>query len=249
MEVYECIKKRRSVRWFKDEPVPDELVEKILDAARLAPSAGNRQEWAFIVVKDREVKRKLMEAVVEIQKSLYIMWRRLELGGPQLEYLAGELSKMTGRKITVKNIQEQKDLSVLLDQFTDLGVGNMFNAGLVVAAYVNSVEGTYPDISNSFDAGAAMENMLLTATAYGFGSLWAGGFVREQTKSEYKPVGTAIHAFYRDKISEVLGVPKEMTLVSLVFVGKPAVEPPAPPKKPLEEVAFIDRYGNRWKKG
>jgi nitroreductase len=50
---------RRSIRKFRPDPVPDELILKVLDVARYAPSARNSQPWVFIVVKDPEVKRKL----------------------------------------------------------------------------------------------------------------------------------------------------------------------------------------------
>ena len=62
MTVYEAIKSRYSVRAYKNEPVPEEKLHKILDAARLAPSARNRQEWKFIVVRDKVTRRKLAEA-------------------------------------------------------------------------------------------------------------------------------------------------------------------------------------------
>ncbi len=50
---------RRSIRKFKDGPVPDDLILKILDSARFAPSAKNSQPWEFIVVKDEVIKEKL----------------------------------------------------------------------------------------------------------------------------------------------------------------------------------------------
>ncbi|MBC7113398.1 MAG: nitroreductase family protein [Candidatus Methanomethyliales bacterium] len=53
MDVLEAIKARRSVRSYKEDPVPDDLIEKILDAGRWAPTGGNIQPWRFIVVKDR----------------------------------------------------------------------------------------------------------------------------------------------------------------------------------------------------
>lgn len=56
------IKNRRSVRSYEDKPVSDDLIEKILDSARYAPSAGNRQPWEFIVVKNKDMKNKLIEA-------------------------------------------------------------------------------------------------------------------------------------------------------------------------------------------
>jgi nitroreductase len=50
----ELLTKRRSIRRYKDKPVPRESIVKMLEAARIAPSAGHRQPWHFIVVQDRE---------------------------------------------------------------------------------------------------------------------------------------------------------------------------------------------------
>lgn len=52
MEFIQVIKNRRSVRKYKNDPIPDEILNKILESARLAPSGGNSQPWHFIVVKD-----------------------------------------------------------------------------------------------------------------------------------------------------------------------------------------------------
>lgn len=62
MDVFEAISKRRSIRKYKNTPVDDEKLEMILEAARIAPSAANRQEWKFIVVKNKETREKLVEA-------------------------------------------------------------------------------------------------------------------------------------------------------------------------------------------
>ena len=59
MEFDKVLKKRRSVRKYKDDPVPREAVLKVLEAARIAPSAAHRQPWHFIVVEDAEVRGKL----------------------------------------------------------------------------------------------------------------------------------------------------------------------------------------------
>jgi nitroreductase len=61
MEFYEVIRTRRSVRSFKPDPIPEDVLERILDAARIAPSGSNRQPWLFILVRDSEVKRRLAE--------------------------------------------------------------------------------------------------------------------------------------------------------------------------------------------
>lgn len=62
MQVLEVIRRRRSIRRYKPVPVEEEKIRRVLEAARLAPSAANRQPWKFIVVKDPEIKEKLREA-------------------------------------------------------------------------------------------------------------------------------------------------------------------------------------------
>ncbi|MEM2322245.1 MAG: nitroreductase family protein [Candidatus Bathyarchaeia archaeon] len=62
MDVFEAIQKRRSVRAYEPTPVPRETLKRVLEAARLAPSAGNIQPWHFIVVTDAEKRRQLAEA-------------------------------------------------------------------------------------------------------------------------------------------------------------------------------------------
>lgn len=62
MEIYDLIKLRKSVRSYLPRDVEDEKLTRVLDAGRRAPSAGNRQEWRFIVVKDKETRQKLLGA-------------------------------------------------------------------------------------------------------------------------------------------------------------------------------------------
>ena len=59
MEFLDIIKKRRSIRKYKPEPVSDEDIEYVLNAARLAPSAHNWQCWKYVVVKDKETREKI----------------------------------------------------------------------------------------------------------------------------------------------------------------------------------------------
>jgi len=60
MEVFECIKTRRSIRKYKPEPVPQDKLMQVLEAGRIAPSAGNRQPWKFVVVTDPDTRCKLV---------------------------------------------------------------------------------------------------------------------------------------------------------------------------------------------
>ncbi|MFW6159230.1 MAG: nitroreductase family protein [Planctomycetota bacterium] len=62
MDVMEAIQKRRSVRNYEDRPVEEETLQAVLEAGRLAPSARNLQEWRYVVVRDPELRAKLVDA-------------------------------------------------------------------------------------------------------------------------------------------------------------------------------------------
>lgn len=59
METYECILTRRSIRKFKDKPVPKDFVTRILEAAMHAPSAGDEEPWHFIIINDKQTLEKV----------------------------------------------------------------------------------------------------------------------------------------------------------------------------------------------
>ena len=62
MELKEAIRKRQSIRDYEDRPIPEDKLTRVLEAARLAPSASNRQPWKFIVVKEKERRQELAQA-------------------------------------------------------------------------------------------------------------------------------------------------------------------------------------------
>lgn len=62
MDIYKVINIRRSIRNYKPDPIPEETLTKILEAARLAPSGKNGQPWRFVIVREAELKEKLVSA-------------------------------------------------------------------------------------------------------------------------------------------------------------------------------------------
>jgi len=61
----ELVKKRRSIRRFKPEPIPDEYIDKIIEAARWAPSGFNTQPWEFVIVRDKVLKDNIVKIIDE----------------------------------------------------------------------------------------------------------------------------------------------------------------------------------------
>jgi nitroreductase len=62
--IWEVFQKRRSVRKFKSDPVPDTKIKQIIDAARMAPTSGNQQPWKFLVIRDKKVINQMLEACI-----------------------------------------------------------------------------------------------------------------------------------------------------------------------------------------
>ncbi|MFP4400118.1 MAG: nitroreductase family protein, partial [Desulfonatronovibrio sp.] len=61
MDVMDALFTRRSIRKYKDKPVADEQVKTILEAAMMAPSAGNAQPWQFVICRDKETMARIKE--------------------------------------------------------------------------------------------------------------------------------------------------------------------------------------------
>jgi FMN reductase (NADPH) len=66
----ELLKSRRSIRAYKPDPIPDEYIQKIIEAARWAPSGGNSQPWEFIVIKKKELKDRIADLFIKSLDSV-----------------------------------------------------------------------------------------------------------------------------------------------------------------------------------
>ena len=85
--IIDLLKSRRSIRAYKPDPIPDEFVQKIIEAARWAPSGGDSQPWEFIVIKKKEIKDRIADLFLESIKPYRQaeLTREKELRIPALE--------------------------------------------------------------------------------------------------------------------------------------------------------------------
>ncbi len=84
MEAYEAIVTRRSIRKYTSEPVSDDVVKQLMDAAMAAPSAGNEQPWQFVVIRDR--------AVLDALPTVHPNFRHAQ-AAPMAVLVCGDLEK------------------------------------------------------------------------------------------------------------------------------------------------------------
>lgn len=151
------IRSRRSCRKFKPDPIPDEWVEKILEAGRWAMSGANGQPWEFIVIKDQATKDKIAGFSVEHRQRTYQIERTRteELRQPGFRQMHAETPPLKSAPVVIAVVGDRRTLqaSVLYGNF-------IAGEGGFGAPY-------YKNMAN------ATQLMCLTAASLGLGAQWS----------------------------------------------------------------------------
>lgn len=190
----DTIKERRSIRKYKAQSVEKEIIDEIIRAGALAPSAKNRQPWRFIVYRERS-KDDLLDAM---EKGLL-----RERDGSAL--LPSSKDGLPDAFNTLNIMREAPVLIVILNAngrspFKDIGSDDRIT-----------------EMCDSLSIGAAVENMLLTATELGVGSLWI-----------------ANTCFAYNELEKHIGTTHQ--LVGAVSLGYADETPSQRPRKCLEDI-------------
>ena len=139
---WEVVKTRRSIRQFKSDPVPEEHLLKIIDAARMAPCAGNEQAWKFIMVQDKKLIEALKNECVK-----------------NIEARLKEHSNLSGEALK-EEVQKQVDQWV---------TGRLSAPAYIVVLVDNQRK--WPSY-NQHDGPLAAGYLLLAARALGYGTVY-----------------------------------------------------------------------------
>jgi len=121
--VLALLKGRRSIRRYRPDPVPDWMVEQLLEAGRWAPSASNRQPWAFIVVQDEAIRRE----VAKHAAYYFVRWAHVE-EAPLLIVLCGDARNPVYRQFLHEDVGLAG--SHIMLQARALGLGTCWIGGL-----------------------------------------------------------------------------------------------------------------------
>ncbi len=165
----ELVLKRRSVRSYKSKPVEEEKLKRVLNAGRMAPSAGNRQAWKFIVVTDEDKRQKLVE-------------------------ICGGQSFVGEAPVVIAAVGLDPERTMTCE----------------VPAY-------------AVDVSIAVDHMTLAAAAEDLGTCWIG-------------------YFYQDQAKELLDVPDDAKIVTLLPLGYPDDEPKEKSRKSFDEVVAWEKF-------
>jgi len=161
MDLFDAITGRTSIRRFKQTPVPDGDIRKILDAGRLAPSANNTQPWSFLVIKDKAVLAQMAE---EVRKQIDRMIPHAED-----EKQAQRLAAYKGTYFTFFE-KAPAVIAVFMEGY-DAGTNKLLGR---MGYAREDIMRLRPDPGLQSVA-AAVEHMLLAAHALGYGSCWMTG--------------------------------------------------------------------------
>ncbi|MBR5513798.1 MAG: nitroreductase family protein [Ruminococcus sp.] len=145
----DSIYKRRSIRKYLDKEVPKELIEQIIDAGRMSPSAKNRQPWRYIVLGG-ESKSEFLE----------YMWKGILREENESVLLPNSHNGISDAKNTW-NIMLQAPILIVILNTNGKNPFDMVDA-----------DGRFVEICDTLSIGASIENMLLKATEIGLGTLW-----------------------------------------------------------------------------
>jgi len=163
MEFTDVILTRRSVRKFKSDPIPKSTINKIFEAANLAPTAGNQQCWEFVVLQ-----RSLLDRMQKVLEDSF----QAELDAVEEENF----------------IELVKDLPIPCDDSQDKVYGlrlffkSLGNAPIAIIVTVPKNDDKWIMYNNIKDGSAATQNLLLTAWNEGLGTCWMTGPLSHKEK-------------------------------------------------------------------
>ncbi|MGC2525997.1 MAG: nitroreductase family protein [Stellaceae bacterium] len=222
--LFEAIYSARSLRRLKPDPVPQELIDRILDAAIRAPSAGNAQNWVFVVVRNAEQRRRLgliYRKASDIAEAVYAargrpshlsdaQFARMLRGGAYLWDHLGDapvlLIPCQGRPVVPPRAALPPDIAAHYDN---------------ELAYADRIRGAsiYP----------AVQNILLACRGLGLGA-----------------VITTNHIRCEDEVKAVLGIPDDVDTFAMMPIGWPLDKFGPLTRRPLAEIVHADRWGAAW---
>ena len=212
MKNLEFIYNRKSIRKFKDIQIPKEDILTLLDAATQAPSPKHQQNWHFVVLQNRDIINQMSDIVTESHTQIANLAPTKEQGEKYMRLLK-YYTLFKHAPVVIIVYGNEYDM-IEYDILKANGASEERLAEII--APQSAIQGI----------GAAVENFLLAATAMGHGTCYMTG---------------PTHA--KKEIEDLIGFKKDSyQLMSLIALGVPEDNtPPAPKRKPLEEVVtFID---------
>jgi nitroreductase len=217
MTLFEGLRTLRAVREFTDEPVGDRVLRAVLDLAVCAPSAGNRQPWEFVVIRDAATRRAIRDRyAAAFARYKEGVLRQAAGGHPGAQAQVARWQRAGAPDRFAETLDRVPVLILACLDLARLGLAADAPAGLTSApaAYAS----IYP----------AVQNLLLAAHGHGLGA-----------------VLTTLHLAYEAEIKALLGIPDHVQTAALIALGHPRRKHGPPRRAPAAQHTHLDRWGAR----
>jgi nitroreductase len=208
----ELVKKRRSIRRFKPDPIPDEYVDKIIEAARWAPSGFNTQPWEFIVIKDEKLRDDVMQIIRPARPAGASGFSKLE------DMCEPWMRQKLQPALDLEMDYQNAPVLILLfgDPRTQLGLP------MVVRCDPHRKQVVYlSSLANAF------LYMHLAATTLGLASQWVSHVASPHN-----------HCLLKN----LLHIPNQMEVYDMIALGYPAHKSRPKLMRPLDKMIHRDRF-------
>lgn len=201
MDLIEAVKSRKSIRGYKPDPVPKEILRELMEVALHAPSFANTQPWEFVLVGGKvldQVRQALVEkALSGVERHHDIPWPTFpDLYRNRVRELGLSLYSALGISREDKEKRQQWELQGL----------RFFNAPNAIILYIDRNLNAW----SILDVGIIMQTIMLAAQHYGLGTC-----------------PQAAIAAYPEVLRELLGIPESKLIVAGIAIGYPDWEHPA----------------------
>lgn len=218
MSVHDAIYGLRATRIYDERPVPQEVLDDVLEAATMACSSGNTQPWEYVVVTDPNVKAAL-------QKEMVDAFSTIDAERAQTEK---QLTDSSGRSVTGRAAVEYLDrvpVIVVVCWNPERGIR-------LKGEYEENPDGSLRE-TREIPGGRGVslfqscQNMMLAARAHGLSSLF-----------------TTFFFLRRERIKEILGIPPQIFMECAVYLGYGEEKLGKPKRLPVPKVSHSNRWGN-----
>jgi nitroreductase len=214
MELYDVMRSTSAVREFTDDPLPDDVLGRILDNARFAPTGGNRQGVRIIVLRDKDTRSALAELGLPAARRYTAQLANGESPWNPLQPTGVTASTIAETEAPAQMSAPFREAQVVLVACVDLGVVAATDQDLDRIAVVPGAS-IYPFVWN----------ILLAARNEGFGGVLTTMAVSEEPR-----------------VKELLGIPDQFAIGAVVPLGKPVRQVTRLRRRPVAEFATRESF-------
>ncbi|MGE2815185.1 nitroreductase family protein [Mycobacterium heidelbergense] len=214
MELYDVMRTTPAVREFTDAPLPDDILERILDSARFAPTGGNRQGVRVVVLRDQHTRAALADLGLTAARRYTAQLAKGESPWNPLQPSAVDRSTIEATEPPPQMSAPMREAPVALVICLDLAVVAATDQDLDRIAVVPGAS-VYPFVWN----------VLLAARNEGYGGVLTTMAVAEEPR-----------------VKELLGVPDTFAIAAILPLGKPVREVTKLRRRPVAEFATRERF-------